>query len=132
MERLNRTTTDRLWTTIENQDDWVSALPTIAWVHRSSIHSSTNYKPLRLLIGRKPKLPAQCEELPDNIELIPDLDEGQVKEILQEVEQTNLQVLLKMKADIYLMKQHITWRKPKKDKRRIMTLGIQATKLNWI
>ena len=101
VERLNCTTTDRLQTTIENQDDWVSALPTIAWVHRSSIHSSTNYEPLRLLIGRKPKLPAECEELPDDIELIPDLDEDQVEEILNEVEQTNLQVLLKMKDDIF-------------------------------
>ena len=101
IERLNCTTTDRLQTTIENQDDWVSALPTIAWVHRLSIHSSTNYEPLRLLIGRKPKLPAECEELPDDIELIPDLDEDQVEEILNEVEQTNLQVLLKMKDDIF-------------------------------
>ena len=101
VERLNRTTTDRLHTTIESQDDWVSALPIIAWVHRSSIHSSTNYEPLRLLIGRKPKLPAECEELPDDIEFIPDLDEHQVKEILHEVEQTNLQVLLKMKDDIF-------------------------------
>ena len=101
VERLNRTTTDRLHTTIENQDDWVSALPTIVWVHRSSIHSSTNYEALRMLIGRKPKLPAECEELPDDIELIPDLDEHEVKEILHEVEQTNLQVLLKMKDDIF-------------------------------
>ena len=101
VERLNRTTTDRFQTTIENQDDWVSALPTIAWVHRSSIHPSTNYEPLRLLTGRKPKLPAECEDLPDDIELIPDLDEDRVEEILNEVEQTNLQVLLKMKDDIF-------------------------------
>ena len=79
----------------------MSASPIIAWVHRSSIHSSTNYEPLRLFIRRKPKLPAECEELPDDIELIPDLDEHQVKEILQEVEQTNLQVLLKMKDHIF-------------------------------
>ena len=101
VERLNQTTTDRLPTTIETQDDWVSALPTIAWVHRSSIHSSTNYEPLRLLIGRKPKLPAECEELPDDIKEIPDIDKENVKDILDELEKTNLQVLLKMKQEIF-------------------------------
>ena len=101
VERLNRTTTECLHTTIEKQDDWVAALPTIAWVHRSSIDSSTNYEPLRMLIGRKPKLPAECEDLLDDIEQIPDLQEGQVKEILEELEQTNIQILLKMKEDIF-------------------------------
>ena len=118
IERLNHTTTDRLQTTIENQDDWVSALPTIAWVHRSSIHSSTNYEPLRLLIGRKPKLPAECEELPDDIELIPDLDEDQVEEILNEVEQTNLQVLLKMKDDIFNDAAHNIKKAQKRQKKK--------------
>ena len=98
---MNQTTTDRLHTTIETQDDWVSALPTIAWVHRSSIHSSTNYEPLRLLIGRKPKLPAECEELPDDIKEIPDIDKENVKDILDELKKTNLQVLLKMKQEIF-------------------------------
>ena len=54
-----------------------------------------------MLIGRKPKLPAECEDLPDDIEQIPDLQEGQVKEILEELEQTNIQILLKMKEDIF-------------------------------
>ena len=119
VEKLNRTTTHRLWTTIENQDDWVSALPTIAWVHRSNIHSSTNYKTLRLLIGRKPKLPAECEELTDDIELIPDLDEHQVKDILQEVEQTNLQVLLQMKDDIFNDAAHSIKKAQKKTKEEL-------------
>ena len=68
---------------IEKPDDWVATLPTIAWVDRSSIHSSTNYEPLRMLIGRKPKLPAECVDLPNDIEQIPDLEEGQVKETLE-------------------------------------------------
>ena len=101
VERLNRTTTEHLHTTIEKQDDWVATLPIIAWVHRPSTHSSTNYEPLRMLIGRKPKLPGECEDLLDDIEQIPDLQEGQVKEILEELEQTNIQILLKMKEDIF-------------------------------
>ena len=79
VERLNRTTTECLHTTIEKQDDWVAALPTIAWVHRSSIDSSISYEPLRMLIGRKPKLPAECEDLLDDIEQISDLQEGHVQ-----------------------------------------------------
>ena len=54
-----------------------------------------------MLIGRKPKLPAECEELPDNIKLIPDLEESQVKDILEELENTNLQILLNMRDDIF-------------------------------
>ena len=56
---------------------------------------------MKLLIGRKPKFPAECDELPDDIELILDLEENQVKEILDGLEKTNLQVLLKMKQDIF-------------------------------
>ena len=79
----------------------MKALPSVAWVHRCSIHASTNYEPLHLLIGRKPKLPAECKELPDNIKLIPDLEESQVKDILEELENTNLQILLNMRDDIF-------------------------------
>ena len=39
-----------------------------------------------MLIGRKPKLPAECEDLLDDKEQIPDLQEAQVKEILEELE----------------------------------------------
>ena len=79
----------------------MAALPTIAWVHRSSIHSSTNYEPLKVLIGRKPKLLAECDELPDDTEQTQDLQESQVKEIIEELEQTNIQILLKMKQNMF-------------------------------
>ena len=79
----------------------MSALPSVTWVHRCTVQASTNYEPLHLLIGRKPKLPAECEELPADIELIPDLEESQVKEILEELEDTNLQTMLKMRDDIF-------------------------------
>ena len=44
VERVNRTTTDRLKTMISEQADWVDALQTVAWVHRSTCHASTNYE----------------------------------------------------------------------------------------
>ena len=46
VERLNHTTTDRLKALIEKQEDWVHCLQTVAWMHRSSSHSSTNYEPI--------------------------------------------------------------------------------------
>ena len=60
VDRLNRTTNDRLKTMIKKQSDWEDALQTDAWIHHSTCHSSTNYKPLRFILGRKPKLPSQC------------------------------------------------------------------------
>ena len=51
VERVNRTTTDRLKTMIKEQTDWVDALQTVAWVHRSMCHASTNYEPLRIILG---------------------------------------------------------------------------------
>ena len=56
---------------------------------------------MRLLIGRKPKLPAECKELPDDIKEIPDIGKENVKDILGELEKTNLQVILKMKQEIF-------------------------------
>ena len=50
VERLNKTTTARLKTLIKQQHDWVECLQTVAWIHRSSMHTSTNYEPIRMLI----------------------------------------------------------------------------------
>ena len=38
MERLNRTTMNRLKMLIKEQHDWVECLQTVAWIHRSSMH----------------------------------------------------------------------------------------------
>ena len=62
VERLNRTT-DRLKTLIKEQHDWVECLQMVAWIHRSSMHTSTNYEPIRMLIGWKPKMPAECTDI---------------------------------------------------------------------
>ena len=82
-----------------------------------------------MLIDRKPKLSAECEDLLNDIEQIPDLEEGQVKEILEELEQTNLQILLRMKEDILMMLP--TSKRPRKERRKIMISDIQGAKPNW-
>ena len=67
VERLNHTTTNILKTMIKEQLDWVEALPTIAWIDRSTCHASTNYEPLRLMTGHKPKLPSECKKVGTSI-----------------------------------------------------------------
>ena len=51
VKQLNRTTTDRLKTLVKQQSDWVDCLQTVAWIYRSGTHASTNYEPIRMLIG---------------------------------------------------------------------------------
>lgn len=64
---------------IEKLSDWVKALPTTVWVHHSTTHASTNYESIRMLIGRKPKMPAECKEVGTDITQISDLDPSQVE-----------------------------------------------------
>ena len=48
------------------QKDWVNYLPTVTFAVRTSKHSSTNYEPLKVMIGRKAKLPI---DVPDEIDI---------------------------------------------------------------
>ena len=60
---------------IKEQSDWVEALPTIAWIHKLTCHASTNYEPLRFMIGCKLKLPSECRKVGTDITKIRDLTE---------------------------------------------------------
>ena len=65
IEHLNRTTGSMILKMMreENkQKDWVNYLPTVAFAIRRSKHSSTNYEPLMVMIGRKAKLPIDVTE----------------------------------------------------------------------
>ena len=56
----NRTTSQMILKMLhENnkQQDWVDYLPTVGFALCTSIHKSTNYEPLALLLGRKLKIP---------------------------------------------------------------------------
>ena len=47
-----------------------------------------------MLIGRKPKLPAECKEVGADIREIKDLDPTQVEQIIDKVEDINFEVLM--------------------------------------
>ena len=64
-------------------------------------HVSTNYEPIRMLIGRKPKLPAECKEVGTDIRDIKDLDPRQVEQIIDEVEDTNFKILMGIRDGIF-------------------------------
>ena len=71
IEQTNRTTSQMILKMLcENnkQRDWVDYLPTVGFALCTSIHKSTNYEPLVLLLGRKLKIPVECHNyLPGTI-----------------------------------------------------------------
>ena len=101
VECLNCTTTDRLKTLIEEQTDWVDCLQTVAWVHRSSTHSSTNYEPIRMLIGRKPKMPVECMDIGTDIRKFADITKEEAEEIAQEMASENMRKMMTIHQDIF-------------------------------
>ena len=40
----------------------VEYLPTVAFALHTSVHKSTNYEPLALLLGRKSRIPVDCHD----------------------------------------------------------------------
>ena len=64
MERLNRTTTEMMIKCLDQQEDWPDFVQTCAWNIQSNEHKSTNYQPIHLLIGRRPKMPQECINYP--------------------------------------------------------------------
>ena len=85
VEHLNQMTTDRLKMLIEEQTDWVDCLQTVAWVHRLNTHCSTNYELIRMLIGRKPKMPLECTDIGTDIMKFADITKEEAEEIAKEM-----------------------------------------------
>ena len=56
-----------------------------------------------MLIGRKPKLPAQCKEVGTDIRQICDLDPSQVEQIISEVEDISFEVLMGIRMEYLMM-----------------------------
>ena len=94
-------TTDRLKTLIEDQTDWVDCLQTVALVQRSSTHSSSNYKPIRMLIGRKPKMPVKCTDIGTDIMKFADITKEEAEEIAQEMASENMRKMMTIQQDIF-------------------------------
>ena len=115
VERLNRTT-DRLKSLIKKQSNWVDALQTVAWIHHSTSHSSTNYEPLRFILGRKPKLPSQCKKVGTDITKIEDLTKDEVDNIIEMGKLKNIDT--DGDERIFLMMQQETYDGHKKRQKR--------------
>ena len=60
------------------QGDWVEYLPTVAFALHTSIHKSTNSKPLALLLRQKPKIPVECQDYGEEIKNV--LDKPNISE----------------------------------------------------
>ena len=117
VEILNRTTTDRLKTMIKKQSDWVDALQTVAWIHPSTCHSSTNYESLRFILGRKPKLPSQCKKVDTDITQIQDLTQDEVDNILEMAKLENIEILMEMRENVFDDAAGNIWQAQKRQKR---------------
>ena len=85
---------------IKKQSDWVDALQTVAWKHHSTCHPSTNYEPLRFILGRKPKLPSECKKVGTDIQQIQDLTEDEV-DIIEMAKLENIEILMEMREEIF-------------------------------
>ena len=79
----------------------MDALQTVAWIHHSTSHSSTNYEPLRFILGRKPKLPSQCKKVGTDITKIKDLTKDEVDNIIEMAKLKNIEILMEMREDIF-------------------------------
>ena len=131
-ERVNRPTTDRFKTMIWEQADWVDALQTVAWIHRSTCHVSTNYEPLRIMLGYKPKLPCECMNWGTDITKIRDLTEEEVEDIIPQTKKENVKILMQLRKDVLMICLE-TYTELRRNRRRIMmpdtVVGVNSFRL---
>ena len=98
-EWTNRTTSQMILKMLrENnkQQDWVDYLPTVGFALRTSIHKS-NYEPLALLLGRKPKIPLECHDYGDEIQNVidaPDISEEKTNNMIEGFQKEHFAALL--------------------------------------
>ena len=60
-ERMNRSTQESLAKSLNQEQDWVEMIPTIAFSQRSSMNTSTRISPLEMILGHKPRVPIDIE-----------------------------------------------------------------------
>ena len=85
----------------QQQKDWVSYLPTVAFALHLLMHHVTNYEPLMLLIGRKPKLPSECTQYDEDVLKNLDFTEEEVEMLSQVVTEDNFHNLVKMQDAVF-------------------------------
>ena len=70
----------------------------------TSIHKSTNYEPLALLLGRKLKIPVECHNYGDKIKNVldsPDISEKKKNNMIEGFQQEHFAALLANKHEIF-------------------------------
>ena len=100
VERLNRTMTEMIIKSLDQQKDWPDFVQTCAWNIRSYVHKSTNYQPIHLLISRRPKMPPECINYSTDIKDIEDFTDEEVKMVMDGVSDENLKCLIGIRKDI--------------------------------
>ena len=107
IEQTNRTTSQMILKMLhENnkQQDWVDYLPTVGFALCTSIYKSTNYEPLVLLLGRKPKIPVEYCNYGDEIKNVldaPDISEEKKNNMTKGFQQEHFVALLTNKHEIF-------------------------------
>ena len=87
--RLNRTTTEMMIKGLDQQEDWPDFVQTCAWNIQSNVHKSTNYQPIHLLIGRRPKMPPECINYSTDIKDTANFTDEEVKMVMDDVSDEN-------------------------------------------
>ena len=107
IEWTNRTTSQMILKMLHKnnkQQDWVNYLPTVGFALWTSIHKSTNYEPLALLLGRKLKIPVECHDYGDEIQNVidaPDISEEKKNNMIEGFQKEHFAALLAKKHEIF-------------------------------
>ena len=111
VERLNRTRTEMMIKGLDQQENWPDFVQTCAWNIRSNVHKSTNYQPIHLLIGRRPKMPPECINYSTDVKDTMDFTDEEVKMVMDGVSGENLKCLIGIRKDILHPNAHLNIKK---------------------
>ena len=111
VERLNRTMTEMMIKDLDQQEDWPDFVQTCAWNICSNVHMSTNYQPIHLLIGRRPKMPPECINYSMDIINTANFTDEEEKMVMDGVLDKNLKCLIGIRKDILHPNAHLNMKK---------------------
>ena len=86
MKRFSKITTQIMVKGLDNQEDWPDFVQTVALNIQYNVHKATNYQPIHLLIGRRPK----CINYSTDIKEIDDFTDEEMKMVMEAVSDENL------------------------------------------
>ena len=95
------------------------------------MHKSTNYQPIHLLIGRRPKMPPECINYSTDIKDTAIFTDGEVKMVMDGVSDENLKCLIGIRKDILHPNAHLNMKKSSVRQKKIYDLkNAMPTKLS--